>query len=55
MSAQEITKSPAPPVRCIGPEYRSASQKPTATVSKEVPHENVHVLQQTPQLIALLT
>lgn len=43
------------PMRCLGPDYRSDSQKPTATISKDVPFENVHVLPQTPQLIALLT
>lgn len=39
----------------VGPSYRPAEEKPTATVSRDVPHENVHVLPQTPQLIALLT
>ncbi|KAL2393325.1 Uracil phosphoribosyltransferase [Exophiala dermatitidis] len=39
----------------VGPAYRPAEEKPTATVSRDVPHENVHVLPQTPQLIALLT
>ncbi|GAM90868.1 hypothetical protein ANO11243_089140 [Dothideomycetidae sp. 11243] len=43
------------PSQCIGPDYRNESQKPTATVSKRVAHDNVHVLPQTPQLIALLT
>lgn len=43
------------PSQCLGPDYRSAGDKPTATVSKEVQHDNVHVLPQTPQLIALLT
>ncbi|KAF3053308.1 Uracil phosphoribosyltransferase, synthesizes UMP from uracil [Didymella pomorum] len=45
-----------PPSQCVGPEYRPATQKPTATVSKpldQVP--NIHILPQTPQLIALLT
>jgi uracil phosphoribosyltransferase len=45
----------SPPAQCLGPEYRSDGDKPVATVSKEVKHENVHVLPQTPQLIALLT
>ncbi len=45
----------APPTQCVGPDYRSESQKPTATVSKDVEFENVHVLNQTAQLIALLT
>lgn len=44
-----------PPMRCLGPVYRSESQKPAATISKDVPFENVHVLLQSPQLIALLT
>lgn len=43
------------PSKPIGPDYRTESQKPMATVSKKVPHDNVHVLPQTPQLIALLT
>ena len=47
--------SPTAPMRCLGPDYRADSQKPAATISKDVPFENVHVLPQTPQLIALLT
>ncbi|EEA24655.1 Uracil phosphoribosyltransferase, synthesizes UMP from uracil [Talaromyces marneffei ATCC 18224] len=43
------------PAQGVGPFYRSEGEKPTATVSKEVSFENVHVLPQTPQLIALLT
>ncbi|KAF4548001.1 Uracil phosphoribosyltransferase-like protein [Elsinoe fawcettii] len=43
------------PSQCIGPDYRRESQKPTATVSKQVDCDNIHVLPQTPQLIALLT
>ncbi|KAF1813490.1 uracil phosphoribosyltransferase [Eremomyces bilateralis CBS 781.70] len=43
------------PSRGMGPEYRPEEQRPIATVSTEVPHPNVHVLSQTPQLIALLT
>lgn len=43
------------PALGVGPSYRPEEEKPTATVSREVPHENVHVLGQTPQLIALLT
>ena len=35
--------------------YRPDAQKPTATVSTEVSYDNVHILPQTPQLIALLT
>jgi len=43
------------PAQGVGPFYRPDGEKPTATVSKEVSYENVHVLPQTPQLIALLT
>ncbi|KAF2456828.1 uracil phosphoribosyltransferase-domain-containing protein [Lineolata rhizophorae] len=41
--------------QCVGPEYRPEGQKPTATVSTEVHFDNVTILPQTPQLIALLT
>lgn len=44
-----------PPTRCVGPDYRSEGQKPMATVSTGVNSENVVILPQTPQLIALLT
>lgn len=50
MSPQEES-----PTECVGPEYRPDNQKPKATISKEVPHDNIIVLPQTPQLIALLT
>ena len=43
------------PAHCVGPNYRPDEQKPTATVSTEVSYETVHILPQTPQLIALLT
>ncbi|KAK4645859.1 Uracil phosphoribosyltransferase, synthesizes UMP from uracil [Podospora bellae-mahoneyi] len=43
------------PVKCVGPEYRAEDQKPTATVSTVVHFDNVTVLPQTPQLIALLS
>jgi len=43
------------PALGVGPAYRPEEEKPTATVSREVSQENVHVLPQTPQLIALLT
>ena len=43
------------PARCVGPDYRPEEEKPTATVSTQIAHENVHILPQTPQLIALLT
>jgi uracil phosphoribosyltransferase len=45
----------SPPSECVGPDYRSASQKPTATVSKPVEHDTIHILPQTSQLISLLT
>lgn len=41
--------------RPVGPDYRSESQKPAATVSTPVDFETVTVLPQTPQLIALLS
>ncbi|KAK8199588.1 uracil phosphoribosyltransferase [Phyllosticta capitalensis] len=43
------------PSQCMGPEYRRESEKPTATVSTQVSHDNIHILPQTPQLISLLT
>lgn len=43
------------PALGLGPSYRPDSEKPTATVSRRVDSPNVHVLPQTPQLIALLT
>ncbi|KAF2731220.1 PRTase-like protein [Polyplosphaeria fusca] len=46
---------PEAPSKNVGPEYRPTTQKPLATVSTALKHENVHVLPQTPQLIALLT
>ncbi|KAF4986207.1 hypothetical protein FGRMN_10943 [Fusarium graminum] len=39
----------------VGPSYRTHQQKPSATVSVDVSLDNVHVLPQTPQLIALLS
>ncbi|KAI5921314.1 uracil phosphoribosyltransferase-domain-containing protein [Camillea tinctor] len=54
--ASESEKRPqVGPTQCVGPNYRSESQKPIATVSTEVEHDNVVILPQTPQLIALLT
>ncbi|PQE16583.1 uracil phosphoribosyltransferase protein [Rutstroemia sp. NJR-2017a BBW] len=50
MTSQETIKCPS---QTVGPDYRP--EKPVATVSTEVPFENVHTLPQTPQLIALLT
>ncbi|KAK6432391.1 Uracil phosphoribosyltransferase, synthesizes UMP from uracil [Oleoguttula sp. CCFEE 5521] len=43
------------PSQGVGPEYMSSDEKPTATVSTQVSHENFTILPQTPQLIALLT
>ncbi|KAK5133162.1 Uracil phosphoribosyltransferase, synthesizes UMP from uracil [Meristemomyces frigidus] len=43
------------PSQHLGPKYRPDEEKPSATVSTKVTHENVTVLPQTPQLIALLT
>lgn len=43
------------PAQGVGPDYRPQELKPTATVSTEVSYDNVHILPQTPQLIALLT
>jgi uracil phosphoribosyltransferase len=43
------------PTTGVGPEYRDHQQKPNATVSVNVNLDNVHVLPQTPQLIALLS
>lgn len=43
------------PADCVGPDYRPKTEKPTATVSTQISYDNVHILPQTPQLIALLT
>jgi uracil phosphoribosyltransferase len=43
------------PTRPVGPDYRSESQKPAATVSTPVDFDTVTILPQTPQLIALLS
>lgn len=45
----------AQPVECVGPEYRPEEEKPKATISTKIEHDNVIVLPQTSQLIALLT
>ncbi|KAI9887765.1 MAG: Uracil phosphoribosyltransferase, synthesizes UMP from uracil [Watsoniomyces obsoletus] len=52
-----MTKSEGPPLpmRDVGPDYKSKEEKPTATVSTDISYENVHILPQTPQLIALMT
>ncbi|KAK3074624.1 Uracil phosphoribosyltransferase, synthesizes UMP from uracil, partial [Teratosphaeriaceae sp. CCFEE 6253] len=39
----------------LGPDYKPTEEKPTATVSTKLSHDNVTILPQTPQLIALLT
>ncbi|KAF1947102.1 uracil phosphoribosyltransferase [Clathrospora elynae] len=46
---------PTAPSQCVGPEYRPSTEKPKATVSTPLTQANVHILAQTPQLIALLT
>lgn len=43
------------PSNSVGPDYRPDTEKPTATISNQISYENVHILPQTPQLIALLT
>lgn len=43
------------PSKNLGPDYRPKEEKPQATVSTPVSHENIHILPQTPQLISLLT
>lgn len=45
----------SPPAKPIGPSYRPEQEKPKCTVSLEVPHENVHTLTQSAQLLSLLT
>ena len=45
----------ASPALNVGPSYRSPEEKPKATVSRQAACDNVHILPQTPQLIALLT
>ncbi|KAF2423307.1 uracil phosphoribosyltransferase [Tothia fuscella] len=52
MSSSTLEKTPS---RAVGPTYRSEDEKPTATVSTEVPQSNVHILPQSSQLIALLS
>lgn len=43
------------PSQHLGPSYVPSDDKPSATVSTKVDQDNVHILSQTPQLIALLT
>lgn len=52
MSSTTGTKAPA---HRVGPDYRPDAQKPTATVSTQISYDNVHILPQTSQLLALLT
>ncbi|EEQ90224.1 uracil phosphoribosyltransferase [Blastomyces dermatitidis ER-3] len=52
--AQQGTGAPLP-CQGVGPLYKPDGEKPTATVSQVVDYDNVHILPQTPQLIALLT
>ncbi|KAL2019967.1 hypothetical protein VTK56DRAFT_8967 [Thermocarpiscus australiensis] len=52
MSSSDVKSAPA---KCVGPDYRSESQKPKATVSANVEYDTVTILPQTPQLIALLS
>ncbi|KAK2734473.1 Uracil phosphoribosyltransferase, synthesizes UMP from uracil [Onygenales sp. PD_40] len=52
--AEKPAAIPAP-AQGVGPLYKPDGEKPTATVSQVVNYDNVHVLPQTPQLIALLT
>lgn len=54
MSTKHATSADAP-TRCVGPDYRSETQKPMATVSTRIDSDNVVILPQTPQLIALLS
>jgi hypothetical protein len=55
LSKDDLKNLGRAPSKCVGPEYKDSKDKPTATVSTEVHHDNVHILPQTPQLIALLT
>ena len=55
MTSQIPNASVVSPQHCVGPDYRPDELKPTATVSTEVTYDTVHILPQTPQLIALLT
>ncbi|KAL7271675.1 Uracil phosphoribosyltransferase, synthesizes UMP from uracil [Rhizina undulata] len=48
-----MSTTPEAPAAAIGPQYKE--EKPQATVSTPINHKNVHILPQTPQLIALLT
>ena len=39
----------------VGPAYVPKEEKPTATISTDIAYDNVLILPQTPQLIALMT
>lgn len=54
-TGDEASKPSPAPTQSVGPNYRPEKEKPRATVSKEPTQQNVTVLPQTPQLIALLT
>ncbi|KAG5949988.1 UPRTase [Claviceps sorghi] len=43
------------PTQCIGQSHDLVEHKPNATVSVKISFENIHVLPQSPQLIALLS
>ncbi|KAH8174253.1 uracil phosphoribosyltransferase domain-containing protein [Sarocladium implicatum] len=43
------------PSPCVGPDFQGKGERPSATLSVEVGLDNVKVLPQTPQLIALLS
>ena len=53
--AFKMVDSPVPLADDVRPDYRSKAEKPRATVSTQVSPADVHILAQTPQLIALLT
>lgn len=55
MSTTKAEDNSKAPTQTVGPDYRPECDKPKATVSKEPTTDNVTVLPQTPQLIALLT
>ena len=44
-----------PVKRDVGPDYVPKEEKPTATISTDIAYDNVLILPQTPQLIALMT
>ena len=53
-TSMSLTSTPQP-TEILGPVYRPDLEKPKATVSTQVSHDNVIILEQTAQLIALLT